>query len=626
MRRLGLAVSVVAILVTALILTLAGTAQSRAEASLTRYLVVAKSSADYAALRTDVTKAGGVVIREMPEINALAVAGTQTFAATIRSNAHAKGVAKDHLVSLIRPELRQDLVSKLSAGKIGIAAAAAPSVGPRLGDPAFSLPGLLWTVPRVNAFNAWGVTTGSKAVKVGVADTGLDYTHSELASQVVGVHDFTVDFEDVVNNPGSDAPSQKLPSICEILGDFTDQDLAAEFGVPANLDFNGHGSWIGGNIAAAVNQSGINGIAPNVKLFSLKISQWCGTAYEAELIAAFLFAANNGIDVVSISFGGTLDRSDPDQDLIYQLYVQAVNYARGKGTVIAASAGNEHNRIGAGGEVLSHGILSPPPGGEDLFGQWEVPGGIPGVVDVASTNNVVNGSSESCPADALAAGTNTWCKPASDAHQPFGVGRQNQLAYYSSYGPRIDVAAPGGARKFNLPVWDGGGTPGWPWTGIDSFYGGTSVADGYNAWQDFSITSNYATQIPCFTLPLQDITAPPPGGDFPAPDIFPPDQCYAIIQGTSMAAPHASAVLALIASANPNARHKPQELIRILKSTAQRVTGNTTPPVSATDTSPGDQSGDPCPEGYCHLGGAPIPDDEAYGAGLPNAGRAVLAD
>src|SRR5262245_59346934 len=192
MRRLGLAVSVVAILVTALVLTLAGTAQSRAKASLTRYLVVAKSAADYSPLRTDVARAGGVVIREMPEINALAVAGTQSFAAAIRRDTHAKGVAKDHLESLIRPELRQDLVSKLSAGKIGSAALAPPSAGSRVGDPAFSLPGLLWTVPRVNAFNAWGVTTGSKAVTVGVADTGLDYTHSELASQVVGVHDFTV--------------------------------------------------------------------------------------------------------------------------------------------------------------------------------------------------------------------------------------------------------------------------------------------------------------------------------------------------------------------------------------------------------------------------------------------------
>ena len=72
------------------------------------------------------------------------------------------------------------------------------------------------------------------------------------------------------------------------------------------------------------------------------------------------------------------------------------------------------------------------------------------MVDVAATGNVVNATSPSCaPADPN--NSNATCKPTSDAHQPFGVGKQDQLAYYSNYGPRIDIAAPGGARKFNLP-------------------------------------------------------------------------------------------------------------------------------------------------------------------------------
>jgi len=41
------------------------------------------------------------------------------------------------------------------------------------------------------------------------------------------------------------------------------------------------------------------------------------------------------------------------------------------------------------------------------------------------------------------------------------------------------------------------------------------------------------------------------GGGFPA------DQCYSTIQGTSMATPHASAVLALVASAKPSLAHNP---------------------------------------------------------------------
>jgi len=92
---------------------------------------------------------------------------------------------------------------------------------------------------------------------------------------------------------------------------------------------------------------GINGIAPKISLVALKISQWCGSAYDSTILAAFLYAADHGIDVVSISFGGYLDRTDPEQDLIYGQYVDVVNYALAHGTVIVAAAGNEHTRMGA---------------------------------------------------------------------------------------------------------------------------------------------------------------------------------------------------------------------------------------------------------------------------------------
>jgi hypothetical protein len=62
--------------------------------------------------------------------------------------------------------------------------------------------------------------------------------------------------------------------ICKTLFGQSDQDLAAQFGGPATTDWNGHGSWIGGNITAALNGTGTNGIAPKVKLVALKISQW----------------------------------------------------------------------------------------------------------------------------------------------------------------------------------------------------------------------------------------------------------------------------------------------------------------------------------------------------------------
>ena len=70
-------------------------------------------------------------------------------------------------------------------------------------------------------------------------------------------------------------------------------------------------------------------------------------------MAAFYYAANAGIDVVSISFGGYLDRSDPDQDLDLPAGGEAVNYATHKGTMIVAAVGQRahaHRRGRQGAE------------------------------------------------------------------------------------------------------------------------------------------------------------------------------------------------------------------------------------------------------------------------------------
>jgi lantibiotic leader peptide-processing serine protease len=259
------------------------------------------------------------------------------------------------------------------------------------------------------------------------------------------------------------------------------------------------------------------------------------------------------------------------------------------------SAGNAHVRIGADGSITSHGQLTTPGTTAedfvDLFGWYRVPTGPPGALVVSATGNLVNRPSAACP-PGTADNPNNTCEPASDAHQPFGVGKRNQLAYYSNYGRRVDVAAPGGARKFNLGAYDRGGTPGFPVTADDLT----------NVWQTFSTTSNWAFEIPCFT--------------FTAGSGFPQGQCYSTIQGTSMAAPHAAAAVALIASEHPSLRHRPGALVARLKDKARSVR-NDTPPLSATDTSPGDLTGVACPTGFCHLGGRPSPTATPSGPGWP---------
>jgi subtilisin family serine protease len=591
-------------------------ALAAADKTAPQRLLIDTSGANHAAVRADLQAAGNQVVIDLPEINLLVVYGKGADAAQkLAQDRRIAGVAHDGIRHLINPARKEEFFGKTPDGQRTRIQVTNPTVGTKpkkpaavTPDTAFNLPGLMWDYARIKAQKAWNHVTGvlggsSQIIKVGVADTGLDYTHVELQSKVDSVVDFTL---------------TEQPNICSYFFGFpTDQQLATTFSAPSSdLDFNGHGSWIGGNIAGNMHwwnpttpYSGTNGIAPAVQLVSLKISQNCGSAYDSEIIDAFAYAANHGIDIVSISFGGYLDRSDPDQDLVYRFYERVVNYAWRKGTLIVAAAGNEHVKLGDGGQVISHGDLSTNAGGGDLFGLYETPGGIPKVVMVSATGNVVNAPSASCPSDSLGAGNHQWCKPTSDAHQPFGVGKMNQLTYYSNYGPRIDFAAPGGARKFNLPVWDRGGTEGWPWTGTDSVSGGTSVADGYNAWETYSITSNWATEIPCFT--------------FTDDPNFVDNQCYAIIQGTSMATPHVSAAAADVLAAHPEAWKNPAKLYALLQAGARKIKGNTTPPVSKKDTSAGDLSGVACPAGWCHLGGAPISDADAYGNGLINVFRSA---
>ncbi|MBI2767377.1 MAG: S8 family serine peptidase [Chloroflexi bacterium] len=548
-----------------------------------RYIVVAKGASDYNALQADAQKAGGAILTELAGANAFVMRAQSSVAAALRADSHAQGVAKDGVRRLIEPDGTFAATPTLSRTNVNLATGSV-STQSFTQDPASTLPGLMWNLERIRSPQANNVTPGVPAVIVGVADTGLDFTHPELNLTAADVVDLT---------------ASEDPPLCSTYFGVSDADLAGLYGGPPTTDWNGHGSWIGGNIAAVADGVGINGAAPGIALKSLKISQWCGYAYDSSILGAFLYAANNDIDVVSISFGGYLDLTDPEQRLIYQQYVGVVQYAKIRGTVIVAAAGNEHLRIGTGGIVLSHGPLTVPGGTfQDYYGLFETPGGIPGVVMVSATGNVVAGSSASCPAGTT--GSAATCKPASDAHQPTGVGKQDQLTYYSNYGPRVDVAAPGGARKFNVPAADRGGTAGWPQT----------ADEGFKAYEDFSITSNWATEIPCYVFSNS-------GG------LFYDGACYSIIQGTSMATPHASAVIALIASKNPPLRHNVGALVAKLKNSARKVSGNTTPGLSATDFSPGDLTGIACPTGYCHLGGAPIPDKEAYGAGIVDALKAV---
>ena len=180
-------------------------------------------------------------------------------------------------------------------------------------------------------------------------------------------------------------------------------------------------------------------------------------------------------------------------------------------------------------------------------------------------------------------------------------GLHDQLTYYSNYGSRIDIGSPGGARKFNVPRYDGGAG--------DILYGGWgelgALTSGGEICSDPSLSSPLT--FACFKVN---------------------GSAFGWLQGTSMSAPNATGVAALVLSAKHGLQENPDGLLARLQSTARTGMVNESGPNNPTDTGASITAG-PCSTGYCHMtfypGGAgnPITFSDAYGAGMVNAAAAV---
>jgi subtilisin family serine protease len=436
---------------------------------------------------------------------------------------------------------------------------------------------LQWDDRATNVTAAWPVTTGDPTVTVAVIDSGVDTRHRELAGVVQAAY--------------SVLPCGKL---ARMFGSAVDlyRDCALE-------DGDGHGTWVASRIAGALNGFGSNGIAPRVAIVSYKaLSASLGGGATAWIADAMVRACRfRSVDLVNLSLGTYDDPTDPDGVQDYLLWTDAVDYCLRRGVGVVAAGGNDHVRVDradvtVGGRALQgvgrvsptaegYGFQRHSDPGDPQPGFLLAPGGVPGVLMVSATNNATAPPDRDVP---------------SPLRPPEGAqGRLDQLAYYSNYGSRVDVAAPGGARKFNLPRSDGG--PG------NILYGG---------WGLLGATSR------------EGLVCQADGGpaDFACFDLF--GETLAWLQGSSMAAPEATGIAALALSAHPELRGRPAALVSHLRATARAGIGNATPPLSPTDSS-ADASGAPCPAGYCHLdwSAPPISDAAAYGAGLLDAAAAV---
>jgi subtilisin family serine protease len=172
---------------------------------------------------------------------------------------------------------------------------------------------------QIHAPEARAINGGSSSITVGVLDTGLDYTHPDLAANV----DFAKSVSCVSGVP--------------------DQNPAAW------NDDNGHGTHVAGIVAAARNGIGIVGVAPNVKVAGIKTGNAAGFFFPEAVVCAFMWVAEKGIPVTNNSYFADPwlynCRNDPEQRAIWEAERRAIRYAMQKGALVVAAMGNESDDL-----------------------------------------------------------------------------------------------------------------------------------------------------------------------------------------------------------------------------------------------------------------------------------------
>lgn len=171
----------------------------------------------------------------------------------------------------------------------------------------------------IGATEAWAVETGSSEIIVAVSDTGVDYTHPDLAANA-----WTNEAE-ANGTVGVDDDNNGL--VDDIHGyDFANNDADP-------MDDHGHGTHCSGTIGGVGNDGkGIVGVAWKVRIMGVKFLTAGGSGTLEGAMQTIDYATNNGAHIISASWGGG-GASD--------LLKQSIERARDKGVVFIAAAGND---------------------------------------------------------------------------------------------------------------------------------------------------------------------------------------------------------------------------------------------------------------------------------------------
>lgn len=299
-------------------------------------------------------------------------------------------------------------------------------------------------------------------------------------------------------------------------GGFSGNDLTEQGNVNDVMDRYRHGTHVAGSIAG---HGAILGVAPDVGIRAYRVMGATGETSGAAIAMAAVAAANDRVDVINLSLSGIFLKgqawyTDPasgekvrlGNDLAdYAAILRGLNYAHSRGSLVVAAAGNDSVDAGRGSRITD--FLNA------LYGPYGFSYTGTGTVVPADLPNVVAVSS---------------------------TGPDDQLALYSNFGSGfINVAAPGGDCRlyFSTPP---------DQIGVDNVFG-----------KEFCLGP-----VPVVQVIYSEDGAVVTGYNYLGPG-------YDFNIGTSMAAPKASAVAALIIS--KYGRMQPGKLKAALQNSAQDI-------------------------------------------------------
>lgn len=129
-----------------------------------------------------------------------------------------------------------------------------------------------------------------KGTVVAVIDTGVDYTHKDLADNI-WVNEGEI--------PGNGIDDDGNGYVDDVHGvDFVEGDSDP-------MDEHGHGTHVAGIIAMTPGNGGGVGVAYGAKIMCVRAGQANGSFASSDIAKAIKYAADNGADVINMSFGGT---------------------------------------------------------------------------------------------------------------------------------------------------------------------------------------------------------------------------------------------------------------------------------------------------------------------------------